>query len=126
MDRLKTAYNLEIVVGLELGVGVVNLTVGDSVADEEVGRDVVALGEGVAEALEFFARELHIQRDGVAVAELVEFLDTDGFLQVEFLDVVLDGVAGVGELLVERDAGDVVGVFVVLVDSNSIFPHYCN
>ena len=62
---------LELVVGLELGVGVVDFTVGDSVADEEVGRDVVALGEGVAEALEFFAREFHIQWDGVAVAELV-------------------------------------------------------
>jgi len=91
---------LELVVGLELGVRVIDLTVRDSVADEEVGRDVVTLGEGVAEALEFFAREFHIQGDGVAVAELVEFLDTDGFLQVEFLDVVLDGVAGIGELLV--------------------------
>ena len=112
---------LEVVVGLELRVGVVDLTVGDSVTDEEVGRDVVALGEGIAEALEFFASEFHVQRYGVAIAELVEFLDTDCFLQVEFLDVVLDGVAGVGELLVQRDAGDVVGVFVVLAITDEVY-----
>lgn len=111
---------LEVVVGLELGVRVIDLTVRDSIADKEVRRDVVTLGEGVAEALEFFAREFHIQGDGVAVAELVEFLDTDGFLQVEFFDVVLDGVAGVGELLVERDAGDVVGILVVLAVTDKV------
>ena len=52
-------------------------------ADEEVGRDVVAVGLLVTIA------------DGVGVLLVLE---------IELVDVVLDGVAGVGELLVERDA----------------------
>ena len=111
---------LEVVVGLKLGVGVVDLTVGDAVADEEVGRDIVALGEGVAETLEFFRGEVHVERDGIAVAEILEALGSNCFLEVELLDVELDGVAGVGELLVERDAGDVVGVFVVLAVTDEV------
>jgi len=61
-------------------------------ADEEVGRDVVAIGLIIAVA------------DGVGVLLMLE---------IELIDVVLDGVAGVGELLVERDAFRVRAVLVV-------------
>lgn len=60
---------------------------------EEVRSDVVAFGVLVAVA------------DGVGVCLVFE---------VVLVDVVLDGIAGVGELLVERNAFDVMAVAVVL------------
>lgn len=111
---------LEFIVCLELRVGIVDAAVGNAVADEEVGCDVVALGEGVAEALQFFAGELHVKRNGIPVSQGFEPFFSDGFLEVELLDVVLDGVACVGELLIERDTGDVVGVFVILAVADEV------
>ena len=67
---------------------------------EEVRSDVVAFGVFVAVA------------DGVGVCLV---------LQVVLVYVVLDGIAGVGELLVERDTFDVVAVAVVLAVADVVY-----
>lgn len=67
---------------------------------KEVRSDVVAFGVFVAVA------------DGVGVCLVFE---------VVLVDVVLDGIAGVGELLVERNAFDVMAVAVVLAVADVVY-----
>ena len=67
---------------------------------EEVRSDIVAFGVFVAVA------------DGVGVCLV---------FQVVLVDVVLDGIAGVGELLVERNTFDVVAITVVLAVADVVY-----
>lgn len=67
---------------------------------EEVRSDVVAFGVFVAVA------------DGVGVCLV---------FQVVLVDVVLDGIAGVGELLVERNTFNVVAIAVVLAVADVVY-----
>ena len=110
-------YEVDLVFAQEEGV-----TVEETVFEVFVGLGLVfasAEGRGVkVEGVALYLRSYEeVRSDVVAFGVFVAVADGVGVclvFQVVLVDVVLDGIAGVGELLVERNTFDVVAIAVVL------------
>lgn len=83
----------------------VEVVFGDAGTDEKIRGDVVSLGQGIPVADVSF----HKLVSGIMLLR-----------QVQLVDVVLDGVFGVGELLVEGDAFRAVFVLVVFAVADEV------
>lgn len=117
-------YEVDLVFAQEEGV-----TVEETVFEVFVGlRLVVAWAEGWCVEVEGVALNLRayeeVRGDVVAFGVFVAVADGVGIclvLDVVLVDVVLDGVAGVGELLVERHTFDVVAIAVVFAIADVVY-----